>query len=221
MEHTRRRRRVWIAVAVSGGIAAGGLAAGGAFAGGASCLPGGDAPSRLTIATPGRGERALVVGGQVFRRDGKTPAPGVVVYVYHTDSAGYYSREAGAPPRLRGWLRTDAEGRYEYRTIRPAPYPDRREAAHVHTQLWGDGVPPQWGTTLVFADDPLVAADERRRSAKLGRFGYVCAPKPGPDGALRCRHDLRASLLPSVFEPSTRHGLAHPRAAQADRRRGG
>jgi protocatechuate 3,4-dioxygenase beta subunit len=191
-----------------------------AFGGGLNCgLPGGDAPSRLEIARPGAGEQALVVGGRVFQPDGKTPASGVVLYVYHTDASGVYARERGAPPRLRGWLRTDAEGRYEYRTIRPAPYPGGSEAAHVHTQLWGDDVPPQWGTTLLFADDPLVRPAERRRSADLGRFAFVCAPAKGPGGAQRCSHDLRLRREGDEFEAVTRHGLVPTR--QARDRRGG
>ena len=197
-------------------LAAMAAAAGIATAGGLNCgLPGGDAPAKLTIARPAKGDQALVVSGQVFRPDGVTPAPGVVLYVYHTDSRGLYALLPGATPRLRAWLRTDGEGRYEYRTIRPAPYPLGRDAAHVHTQLWGDGVPPQWGTTLLFADDELVGDGERRKSQSLGRFAYVCEAKKGADGALACRHDLRLKARGDEFERVTRHGLERPAARAA------
>src|SRR5687767_59559 len=110
MRNTKGSRRLGLllaAISVAGPVAAGGL----------NCvLPGGDAPSRLTMTRPAAGQRALVVSGQVIRPDGKTPAPGVVVYVYHTDASGRYAVEPGAPPRLRAWLRPDSEGRYEYRT---------------------------------------------------------------------------------------------------------
>ena len=72
----------------------------------------------------------MYVSGCVFGPDGVTPAPGVVVYVYHTDRTGIYA-EPGAPPRLCGWIRTDRRGRYAYRSIRPAPYPGGRQPAHV------------------------------------------------------------------------------------------
>src|SRR5690606_31760104 len=148
--------------------------------------------------------------------DGRTPAAGVVLYVYHTGADGRYARRAGDPPRYRAWLRTDGEGRYEYRTIRPAPYPGGEQAAHIHTQLWGDGVPPQWGTDLLFADDRLVPAEERRRSQALGRFAYVCTPRREAGGALRCRHDLLLSRHGDRFEANTRHGLEGPgRGAKA------
>ena len=203
-----------------------------ASAGGRNCVPGRLAPSRIVIAQPHKGERPLLVEGQVVQTDGKTPAAGVVVYVFHTDASGVYNQRGernaspdvveraaslladrginakrGAPPRLRGWVRTDAQGRYVYRTIRPAPYPGGREAAHVHTQLWSYEVPAQWGTSLLFADDPLVAAAERRKSAALGRFAYVCAPKRDAQGVQHCRHDLRLKRRGDDFEGHDRHGF--------------
>src|SRR4051794_966996 len=36
------------------------------------------------------GER-LEISGIIYQVDGKTPAPNVILYVYHTDAKGYYS----------------------------------------------------------------------------------------------------------------------------------
>ncbi|MBY0436526.1 MAG: intradiol ring-cleavage dioxygenase, partial [Cyclobacteriaceae bacterium] len=33
----------------------------------------------------------LIVTGKVYQRDGRTPAPGVIVYYWQTDSKGLYS----------------------------------------------------------------------------------------------------------------------------------
>ena len=57
-------------------------------------------------------------------------------------------------------------------TIRPAPYPSRNAAAHVHLVIEGPGVPRQFGG-LLFEGDPLLTAAERRESATAGRFGMV------------------------------------------------
>ena len=190
-----------LALAASAGTSAG--ASGGA-------LPGGDAPARIVVARARPGEQPLVVQGQVVRADGKTPAAGIVLYVYQTDTTGRYSDTPGAPPRLRGWVRTDASGHYEYRTIRPAPYPGGRVPAHVHTQLWGDGAPPQWGTELLFDDDPALPAAERERSKALGRFAFVCAPRRDAHGWLHCRHDLRLKTSGDRIEANSRHGLVPP-----------
>ncbi len=178
-----------------------------ARAGGRNCVPGRLAPSRIVITQPQKGEQPLLVEGQVVEADGKTPAADIVVYVFHTDASGVYNAKHGAPPRLRGWVRTDAQGRYAYRTIRPAPYPGGGDAAHVHTQLWSYVVPAQWGTSLLFADDPQLPVTDRLRSATLGRFGYVCAPSRDAQGVQRCRHDLRLKKRGDDFAGHDRHGF--------------
>ena len=46
--------------------------------------------------------------------DGKRGAPNVLIYLYHTDIEGYYGRNGEHKHgRYRGWLLTDADGRYE------------------------------------------------------------------------------------------------------------
>ncbi len=149
----------------------------------------------------------LEIHGTVYAADGVTPAAGVVLYAYHTDIHGLY-RQPGTsgPPRLRAWFKTDASGRYSYRTIHPAAYPERKWAAHVHTQLWSATVPAQWGSTLLFAADPLLNAAERRESAELGRFANI-RPLVHKDGVWRGTHDLRLKTTGDHFEDNTRHGL--------------
>ena len=145
--------------------------------------------------------------GTVYRSDGSTPAPGVILYVYQTDITGLYAREPGADPRIRGWMRTDAAGRFEFSTIRPAPYPSRTEPAHIHTQLWGPGVPPQSNVTLLFADDPLVRPAESAESEALGRFAFVRSPVKGADGVFETTLDIRVQEKGDTFEDNIRHGV--------------
>lgn len=109
-----------------------------------------DPPSLARIAPETEPGQPLAISGTVYAPDGQTPAPGVIVYAYHTDANGLYrpDKRRDLPPRLRGWARTDAHGRFEFRTIRPAPYPGREVPAHVHFQLWGAGYPRQWTEDL-------------------------------------------------------------------------
>jgi len=165
------------------------------------------APWRIVIAGPEEPGERLRVRGRVRRPDGTTPAPGVTVYAYQTDATGVYAREAGAPPRLRGFMTTDAEGRYEYLTIRPGAYPGRMAAAHIHHQLWGGGWPAQWNEEILFDDDPLVSARERERSRSLGRFGAVRTTRRGTDGVLEVEHELRLKSKGDDFEEEILHGL--------------
>jgi protocatechuate 3,4-dioxygenase beta subunit len=125
------------------------------------------------IAPSGEPGTPLVLEGQVVEPDGATPAAAVMVFAYHTDRDGLYSRPGEERWCFRGWVRTDEEGRFRLRTIRPAPYPSRSEPAHVHVTLESPLHGRQWTRSILFADDPLVSAEARRRSAAAGRFGNV------------------------------------------------
>lgn len=207
-ETTWRWRRGAVAAAAVLALAAGAvhLAAGADRRG----LPGEDAPASIVLAPPGEPGEPLLVRGRVFAPDGETPVPGVVLYVYQTDAEGRYAPPLRRTPRLRGWVRTDQAGRYEYRTIRPGSYPGRRAAAHVHVQLWGAGYEPQYGNDLLFADDPFLPDRDRERSREAGAFAHVCEPERAAGGELLCTHDHRLKPQGDELDPSTRHGLDAP-----------
>lgn len=86
-----------------------------------------------------KGQR-MIIRGRVFLSDGKTPAANVLMYFYHTNASGKYVK-IGTETRssyawwhgyCRGWLKTNDKGEYEIHTIKPAPYPNRKEPAHIH-----------------------------------------------------------------------------------------
>jgi protocatechuate 3,4-dioxygenase, beta subunit len=167
-----------------------------------------NAPPHIIIATDSEPGDRLEVSGQVFRPDGVTAAAGVTLYVYQTDAKGLYNTIPGSPPRLRGWMTTDRDGRYGYRTIRPAPYPAGTIAAHIHTQLWGGGAATQWNEELLFEDDRLVDAAQRKQSEQAGRFAWVRRAVKGPDGILRCTQDIKLKAHADRFEGNIMHGLS-------------
>ncbi len=128
-----------------------------------------DAPKNLshvlTIPPPATAGQKMEIRGRVLRSDGRTPVPGTIVYFHHTDGRGIYPRPTNSRPSewiywhgsVRGWLKSDADGRYVLKSTRPASYPNRREAAHIHAY----GLPP--GSTrgvtfpgIVFAGDPFL-----------------------------------------------------------------
>lgn len=117
----------------------------------------------------------LVINGRVYQTDGRTPAAGITVFAYQTDRHGVYDEPGrGAHSwRLKGWAVTDAEGRFEFRTIRPASYPNATVPQHVHLHLEGPNVRRRWTSALHFADDPKVTARERAASDRAGMFGAV------------------------------------------------
>ena len=132
--------------------------------------------SRARIAPVGEPGLPLVISGQLFEADGRTPATGVTVFAYHTDAQGIYDVPANGPHswRLKGWALTDADGRFEFTTIRPAPYPRRSEAAHVHVTFESPRLPRR-SSGIQFADDPLVTRADRDASDRAGQFGSVLA----------------------------------------------
>lgn len=105
----------------------------------------------------------LIVTGTVFRIDGRTPAPDIVIYYHQTDNDGYYSPRKDKPENetrhghIRGWVKTDKNGKYTIRTIRPGPYPGRDTPAHIHLMIKEPDIANEyWIDDLVFDDDKLL-----------------------------------------------------------------
>jgi protocatechuate 3,4-dioxygenase beta subunit len=118
-----------------------------------------------TIVTAGELGRRITVHGQVLAPDGRTPAPGVIVYAYNTDAEGYYGENRTEyPPRLYGWMQTDQDGRFTLHTIFPGRYPHMNVLPHIHFSLWGAGYPLQWVDELTFQDD---------RAARRGECAFT------------------------------------------------
>ena len=124
----------------------------------------------------------LIISGTIYKRDGKTPARDVILYVYQTDSKGLYSPEpqqtqAKRHGHLRGWVKTDAQGRYEFRTIRPASYPNSQNPQHIHAIVKETGLSFYWIDDFIFDDDLLLTAPVRSRQTKRSGSGIITLSK--------------------------------------------
>ena len=117
----------------------------------------------------------LVINGRVYQTDGRTPAAGITVFAYQTDRTGVYDVPSAGPHswRLKGWAISDTQGRFQFRTIRPASYPNASVPQHVHLHLEGPSLPRRWTTELEFDDDPKMTARQREASRQAGMFGGV------------------------------------------------
>ena len=135
----------------------------------------------------------LIVSGTIYSPDGKQPLEGITLYVYQTDATGRYTTSGGdnRGTRIHGVMRTNAAGRYEFRTIKPGSYPNSRNPAHIHAYVSGPGYPEYWIDEYLFADDPFVTDEARQKASSLGTFSPVLTLTRGSDGILRAVRDIR------------------------------
>jgi protocatechuate 3,4-dioxygenase, beta subunit len=122
----------------------------------------------------------LIIHGVIVEPDGGTPARGVVVHAYHRDQNGFdfgANDSALSTWRLQGWAKTDDAGRFEFKTIRPAPDNMNREGSHVHFTLETEAYGHQWAHMVFLADDRRVTARQREQSAAAGEFAWVKQPR--------------------------------------------
>lgn len=136
-----------------------------------------------------QGERRYTQGQPVWL-DGVVSDPagravsGAVVEIWQCDQQGHYHHPAdgGADPAFQGFgrVRVGADGRYRFRTIRPAPYAGRTPHIHVKVRLGAR----ELLTTQVYVDgDPGNARDFLwRKLSPADRSALTVAFEPGSDG---------------------------------------
>lgn len=123
----------------------------------------------------GEGGVPTYVSGTVLSTDGR-PIPGAVLDVWQTAPNGLYNvQDPRQPPmNLRGKFRTDAEGRFAFRTVKPVSYPVPTDGpvgrllhrtgrhpyrpAHLHFKVSAKGYEPLT-THLFVKGDPYLGSD--------------------------------------------------------------
>ncbi|EHP38716.1 protocatechuate 3,4-dioxygenase, beta subunit [Cupriavidus basilensis OR16] len=115
------------------------------------------------------GERILV-SGRVLDENGR-PVPNALIEVWQANAAGRYvhkrdQHDAPLDPNFTGEGRavTDAQGRYQFKTIKPGAYPWRNHhnawrPQHIHFSLFGNAYATRLVTQMYFPGDPLLAFD--------------------------------------------------------------
>ncbi|MEQ4208223.1 protocatechuate 3,4-dioxygenase subunit beta [Actinopolymorpha sp. B9G3] len=151
------------------------------------------------------GQRILV-HGRVLESDGR-PVPNTLVEVWQANAAGRYRHAldtwpAPLDPHFTGAGRvmTDAEGRYEFLTIKPGAYPWRNHPnawrpAHIHFSLFGRAFTQRLVTQMYFPDDPLFdqdpiflsVRDEGARQRMVSRYDH---DRTTPEWALAFSFDI-------------------------------
>ncbi len=122
----------------------------------------------------------LLVTGTIYKLDGKTPAPNVILYYYHTDINGVYAGKQGLDQRvvrhgyIRGWVKSDDNGKYAIYTVRPAPYPNTNFEAHIHPAIKEPNIDKEYYIDeFVFDDDKLLTGEKRKKLENRGGSGIL------------------------------------------------
>ena len=160
-----------------------------------------EAPENISWKTviPPKGElgEKLIISGTIYLPDGKTPAKDIIVYVHHTNSEGIYPKRGNEKGNgqyhgyLRGWMKTDSNGKYEFETIRPAPYHSHGgEPAHIHYNIQGSDYPEYWLTAIWFSDDPRVTDEYKKSVKRTGGFSNIITLVKDDNNVLRGERNI-------------------------------
>ena len=121
------------------------------------------------FASPGEsaiGER-IIVHGRILDERG-CGVPGALIEVWQANAGGRYRHKnegymAPLDPNFGGCGRTitNQDGAYEFRTVKPGPYPwpngvNDWRPAHIHFSLFGAGFAQRLITQMYFEGDPLI-----------------------------------------------------------------
>lgn len=148
----------------------------------------------------------IIVRGRVSDDAGR-PVPHTLVEVWQANAAGrYVHKKDGHPAPLdpnfsgAGRTLTDADGNYEFVTIKPGAYPwenhdNAWRPAHIHFSLFGNAFATRMITQMYFPGDPLLAFDpifqsipqESARQKLISKFDLNITKA---DWALGFRFDL-------------------------------
>jgi len=115
------------------------------------------------------GQRILVSG--FVQDEDRRPVPNTVIEIWQANAAGRYIHvrdqwDAPLDPNFTGAGRviTDADGAYQFVSIRPGAYPwgnhlNAWRPAHIHLSLLGPAFATRLVTQMYFPDDPLIEID--------------------------------------------------------------
>jgi protocatechuate 3,4-dioxygenase beta subunit len=133
----------------------------------------------------------MIVHGRLLDSDGRA-VPNSLIEVWQANTGGRYRHindqwPAPLDPHFSGLGRTvtDANGHYQFTTIKPGAYPWRNHhnawrPAHIHFSLFGQAFTQRLVTQMYFPDDPLFfqdpifnsVPDEKARARMISSYDH-------------------------------------------------
>jgi protocatechuate 3,4-dioxygenase alpha subunit len=136
------------------------------------------------VPAPGCPGQHLTLGGRVLDGDGR-PVTDALVEIWQADAHGRYAHpedrsDVPLMPDFRGFGRvpTDAEGRFQFFTIKPGPVADPLgglQAPHLLVSVFMRGLLKRLVTRVYFPDEPRNADDRVLRLVPVERRGTLVA----------------------------------------------
>ncbi len=108
----------------------------------------------------------LKITGTIFENDGVTPAKNVMLFIHHTDENGDFELKRQNKKRYvhhRGWVKTDADGKYTFYTFVPGKYIFGNELTQILPIVKEPNKPEYKIETFLFDDDPLLTGKCRSK----------------------------------------------------------
>ena len=133
----------------------------------------------------------ITVEGKVLGDDGK-PIADAVVDIWQANAAGRYAHETDPNPapldaNFQGWaiLKTDADGRYRFKTVRPGAYPAAKgwdRPPHIHFKVSRRGY-HEITTQMYFENEPLNDVDRLLNALTNKEQSTLIAKRDGSSGS--------------------------------------
>ena len=111
----------------------------------------------------------LKITGTIYENDGKTPAKNVMLFIHHTDENGNFELKRQNKKRYvhhRGWVKTDADGKYTFYTFVPGKYMYSNELKQILPIVKEPNKPEYKIETFLFDDDPQLTGKCRTKVEK-------------------------------------------------------
>ncbi len=108
----------------------------------------------------------LKITGTIYENDGVTPAKNVLLFINQADEDGNFELKRHNKKRYvkhRGWVRTDADGRYTFYTFVPGKYIFGNELTQIHPIIKEPSKPEYKIESFVFDNDPLLTKSCRTK----------------------------------------------------------
>jgi protocatechuate 3,4-dioxygenase beta subunit len=118
------------------------------------------------------GKKIRVIG--IVKNESDQPIADALVYLYQTDSRGWYAADAPhvqmnegdmRHARLFGYVKTNKQGQFELHTVKPSGYPQSDLPAHIHVLVTAKGY-RAYVNEFLFDDDERLVGNIRANAQR-------------------------------------------------------